>query len=198
MIISLIHIIAAVFALATAALVLWLPKGTRLHKRIGYIFVVALLLLNGSAAFIYNLTGSVNFLHIFIVVSLCSMLSGMYAAIRRSSDQWLVRHITGMNGAAIGVWAAGLAEFTVRRQPDAHALADLSNNALPLSKGLFIEFILRERLRAIAYQLFPQYVTSSLFESIAEAKNSYAEVLQSHQSWIAKIKKSNEKFLAAS
>lgn len=59
-------------------------------------------------------------------------------------------------------------------------------------------FILRERLRAIAYQLFPQYVTSSLFESIAEAKNSYAEVLQSHQSWIAKIKKSNEKFLAAS
>lgn len=51
--------------------------------------------------------------------------------------------------------AAAIENFSIRRQPDAHALAELSENAFPATKGLFLEFILRQRLSQILHQLFP-------------------------------------------
>ena len=115
--VSQLHLFTAIAALFTGALVLVLPKGTRLHKRIGYVFALALVLLNVSAAFMYNLTGSFNFLHVFIIISMASLIYGMVPAIRRKSSTWLRHHISGMTGAALGVWAAGFAEFTVRVLP---------------------------------------------------------------------------------
>lgn len=115
--ISYSHLITAIVALFTAATVLFAPKGTRFHKRMGYVFAVSLLLVNITAAFMYNLTGTVNFLHVFIILSFLSLSSGMWAAIRRKSKNWLTRHIAGMNAAALGVWAAGFAELTVRVLP---------------------------------------------------------------------------------
>ncbi len=114
---SYLHLITAIIALFTAAIVLFAPKGTRIHKRMGYVFAVSLLLVNVTAAFMYNLTETVNFLHVFIILSFFSLSSGMWAAIRRKSPNWLTRHITGMNSAALGVWAAGFAELTVRVLP---------------------------------------------------------------------------------
>lgn len=115
--ISYLHVITAIVALFTAATVLFAPKGTRFHQRMGYVFAVSLLLVNITAAFMYNLTGKVNFLHVFIILSFLSLSSGMWAAMRRKSKNWLTRHIAGMNGAALGVWAAGFAELTVRVLP---------------------------------------------------------------------------------
>jgi uncharacterized membrane protein len=115
--VSQLHLFTAVAALCTGALVLVLPKGTRIHKRIGYVFALALVLLNLSAAFMFNLTGSFNFLHGFIIISMASLVYGMWPAIRRKPANWLRRHISGMTGAALGVWAAGFAELTVRVLP---------------------------------------------------------------------------------
>lgn len=111
------HIGCSIVGLLTAAVVLAAPKGTLFHRKAGYIFVAAMLGVNISAAFIFNLTGRVNLLHGFIVLSLFSLLYGMEAAWRRRSSSWLRRHIRGMNGAALGVWAAGFAEVTVRVLP---------------------------------------------------------------------------------
>ena len=114
---SQLHIGSAFIALVLAAFVLLMPKGTHLHKRAGYIFAVALLAVNISAAFLYNLTGRFNFLHVFILISLCSLVYGMVPAIRRRPASWLRMHISGLTGAALGVWAAGLAELTIRVLP---------------------------------------------------------------------------------
>ncbi len=111
--ISLAHVLAASVALASGAVVLIAPKGTRFHKRVGCVFALSLLLTNGTAALMYNLTGTVNFLHVFILVSMGSLLYGM-AAIRRRQ---VATHLRGMTGAALGVWAAGVAELTVRVLP---------------------------------------------------------------------------------
>ncbi len=116
-IISLLHISSALLALLLAAVVLIAPKGTRFHKRMGYVFAVTLLLVNGSAALMYNLTGRFNLLHVFVMISLVSLIYGMIPAIRRKPANWLRRHISGMTGAALGVWAAGLAELTIRVLP---------------------------------------------------------------------------------
>lgn len=111
--IALSHVLAASVALASGAVVLIARKGTLLHKRVGYVFAFTLLLTNGTAALLYNLTGTVNFLHVFILVSMCSLLYGMGSIWRRQVD----RHVRGMTGAALGVWAAGFAELTVRVLP---------------------------------------------------------------------------------
>ncbi|MFZ4476752.1 MAG: hypothetical protein ACOYPR_16250 [Saprospiraceae bacterium] len=111
--IALSHILTASVALVSGAAVLIAPKGTLFHKRTGYVFALSLLLTNGTAALLYNLTGTVNFLHVFIVVSMCSLLYGMGAIWRRQ----FARHVQGMTGAALGVWAAGIAELTVRVLP---------------------------------------------------------------------------------
>lgn len=116
--ISLTHVLAASVALASGAVVLIAPKGTRFHKRAGCVFALSLLMTNGTAALLYKLTGTVNFLHMFILVSMFSFLYGMGAIWRGRSARQVARHMRGMTGAAMGVWAAGVAELTVRVLPD--------------------------------------------------------------------------------
>jgi uncharacterized membrane protein len=116
-IISQLHVGSALLALLLAAVVLIAPKGTRCHKRLGYAFAGTLLIVNVSAGFMYNLTGRFNLLHVFVMISMGSLLYGMIPAIRRKPANWLRRHITGMTGAALGVWGAGLAELTIRVLP---------------------------------------------------------------------------------
>lgn len=115
--ISMMHLGAAIISLATGAIVLWAPKGTSFHKRAGYVFAISLLLTNLTAAFLYNLTGRFNFLHVFIVISLLSLGYGLWPVIRKNSGAWYPRHIRGMTGASLGVWAAGCAEVLVRVLP---------------------------------------------------------------------------------
>ncbi|MEZ4930887.1 MAG: DUF2306 domain-containing protein [Saprospiraceae bacterium] len=111
--IPLIHIITSIVALISGAVVLLAAKGTEFHKRAGYVFAVVLLLVNITAAGMYNLTGTINFLHMFVLISLFSLFFGIWPALRRKSKNWLSRHVQGMTGAALGVWAAGFAELTV-------------------------------------------------------------------------------------
>ncbi len=94
-------------------------------------------------------------------------------------------------------WADATEQFTIRRQPDADALMELSNNSFPLSRGLLIEFLLRESFAKFMHKLFPNRFSPSLFELVFDSTLSYTEILNSHQGWISKVKKSNEKFLAA-
>ena len=115
--ISNLHIVSASLALLTAAVVLLAPKGPVFHKLAGYIFAVAILLVNISAAFMYKLTGHFNFLHVFIFISMFSLIYGLVPAILKKPQNWLRLHISGMTGAALGVWAAGMAEFTIRVLP---------------------------------------------------------------------------------
>ncbi|MBD2338558.1 FAD-dependent monooxygenase [Calothrix sp. FACHB-156] len=90
--------------------------------------------------------------------------------------------------------AAAIENFSIRRQPDADALAELSENALPATKGLFLEFILRQRLSQILHQLFPQRFLPSLFEVAFDTTVPYGKILQSYQGWVSKVKNANNQF----
>ena len=89
-----------------------------------------------------------------------------------------------------------LPEFSTRRQPDAHALVELSDSPFPLSKSLFLELIVRQKLGKVLHQLLPQHFPTSLFELLSDTTVPYAEILSSYRRWIAKVKRSNQKFLA--
>ncbi|MFQ4146368.1 NAD(P)/FAD-dependent oxidoreductase [Chlorogloeopsis sp. ULAP02] len=93
--------------------------------------------------------------------------------------------------------AEAVEQFSVRRFPDVHALVEMSDYAFPLSKRLFIEFVLRQRIAKVLHRLFPKHFLPSLFEVISEDTNSYSQVLNYYKDWIAKVKESNKKLTAS-
>ena len=90
-------------------------------------------------------------------------------------------------------WAEAIAQFTLRRQADAHALVELGDYSFPSSSGLFIEFVLREQLAKTLHQLFPERFPPSLSELVFESSVPYSEILHSYQGWISKVKKRSQK-----
>ncbi|MCU0325839.1 MAG: DUF2306 domain-containing protein [Spirosomaceae bacterium] len=134
------HITASVMGLITSTIVLVAAKGTQFHRKTGYVFAVVMLIINISALMMYRLTGKFNFLHIFAIISLASLIRGMLPAMRRNSANWLRTHITGMVGAALGVWAAGIAELITRVLR--HHLTPTLTITLAVAVGIIFFFVI--------------------------------------------------------
>lgn len=111
-----LHFTSSVVGLMTGAFVLLTKKGTKTHKVIGYIFAIALVIVNVSALFIYDFNdGKASVFHYLIPVSLFCLIYGMIPALKSNRQpNWKSQHIKGMNGAALGLWAAGATEYFVR------------------------------------------------------------------------------------
>lgn len=108
-----VHVISSLVGLVCGAYILLTKKGTKIHKRIGYVFAAALVLVNISALFIYDFNdGRASVFHCLIPVSLFFLIYGMYPMFTKKRN--LNQHIIGMNGAALGLWAAGATEYFVR------------------------------------------------------------------------------------
>ena len=90
-------------------------------------------------------------------------------------------------------WAEAIAQFTLRRQADAHALVELGDYSFPSSSQLFIEFVLREQLAKTLHQLFPERFPPSLSELVFESSVPYSEILHFYQGWISKVKRRAQK-----
>ena len=111
-----IHFISSLVGLITGAFILLTKKGTDIHRKTGYVFAIALLLVNISALFIYDFNdGHISVFHYLIPVSLIFLIYGMYPMLIKSRKRnRLNRHIIGMNGASLGLWAAGATEYFIR------------------------------------------------------------------------------------
>ena len=110
-----IHFAAAVIGMLSGIFVLSRLKGPRLHKIMGYVFVVSLVLVNLSALFIYDFNdGTPSVFHVLIPVSLFFLCFGFIPMLGKRKPNALNRHIIGMNGAVYGLWAAGATEYFVR------------------------------------------------------------------------------------
>lgn len=111
--IGLTHVASASVALVVGTLVLALQKGTLLHKRIGYAYVFAMLIVNATAFGIYQLFGGFGLFHIFAIVSLITMAIGMLPFLFNWKNG-LKFHINQMYYSVLGLYAAFLAETAVR------------------------------------------------------------------------------------
>ena len=110
------HLVAAVIGLLTGAYLLLALKGTIFHKRLGYVFSGALIVVNISALFIYDFNaGKPSIFHYLIFVSMFCLIYGLYPMFQKPAKPGRYRkHIKGMIGAALGLWAAGAPEYFVR------------------------------------------------------------------------------------
>lgn len=110
-----IHLIAAVIALLTGTLVLSLQKGTKLHIKIGYVYVISMIIVNGTAFMIYRLFDGFGIFHIAALVSLLTLLAGMIPVLlKKPKKNWLDMYLAFMYWSVIGLYAAFVSEVLTR------------------------------------------------------------------------------------
>jgi uncharacterized membrane protein len=110
---GLIHTLAAICALMSGIVIFTRPKATFFHRAFGYVYSVSMTVMLVTAFFIYHLTKSFNFLHIFAIASCPPLILGFSAAFTRRRG-WLPRHYHWMCYSYMGLCAAFVAETATR------------------------------------------------------------------------------------
>lgn len=113
--IGLVHLTSAIMALITGSWILAANKGTIIHRAVGYVYFVSMLIMLVTAFLIYRLFGGFGIFHFFAVVSSVTLLGGMIPAIRRKPEKsWLDWHFSFMYWSVIGLYGAFVGELLVR------------------------------------------------------------------------------------
>ena len=87
-------------------------KGTTSHKRVGYVYVFSMLLLNISSFFVINF-GGFSLFHFFVIISLVTVLGGIIPTIKRKQN-WFSYHFYFMSWSVVGLYCAFWAEIGTR------------------------------------------------------------------------------------
>ncbi len=110
---GLFHTITAVLAMVFGAIVLFNNKGAKRHKRLGYLYIIHMILLNVSAFGIYTF-GGFSVFHGLALISMATVLAGMVPAIRKKNDNGFAYHFYFMSWSVVGLYCAFWAEIGVR------------------------------------------------------------------------------------
>ena len=112
---GLVHTIFACLALGTGTLVLFLKKGTEMHRKLGFAYVGLMLMMNFSAFGIYRLSNGPGIFHFFALVSLGTIAGGIYCVWKRDTLlNWRLRHARLMAWSMVGLYAALVSEIGTR------------------------------------------------------------------------------------
>jgi uncharacterized membrane protein len=107
------HVVAAVSALVAGAAVLLWPKGTRTHRRIGTVYVLALVLVNVAALSLHR-EDTFGVFHALAVASLVTIAVGLSHMIRgKRSEPVIATHAFCMTWSYAGLVAAGCGQLAV-------------------------------------------------------------------------------------
>ncbi len=109
-----IHTTFAVMAMVFGAAVVLRKKGTRAHRTVGWIYVLSMLGLNVTALMIYRLFGGFGPFHVLALISMATIMMGMYFAIARPISEWLAVHYRVMSWSYVGLLAAAASEAGTR------------------------------------------------------------------------------------
>ena len=123
-----IHVVACLVALAAGAWNLALPKGTALHKRVGYAYLTSMLVLNVSAFWIYKFDidrfrpfhagpNVFGLFHWFAVAALVFIAIGWYAARHQNRAFWAYTHPAMMLLSYYDLVGGGINEIFARIDP---------------------------------------------------------------------------------
>ncbi len=141
------HVTVGVMALAGGGAVLAMTKGTARHRIAGRIYAVAILLINGTALSIYDLSGRPTVFHAIALVNLTTLAMGM-VALRRwrrtREPRDLVTHQRRMAMNYVGLWMAFLTELLVNPMLGLSRLGDPRSH-WPLMVALNVALFLAGR-----------------------------------------------------
>ncbi|MFC4252782.1 DUF2306 domain-containing protein [Sinimarinibacterium flocculans] len=113
--IATIHVLFSVLAIAVGVVIFSIRRGTPVHRRLGYVYIGAMLALNGSALMLYARDGSFGPFHIAALLSLATLTAGAVPVmLRRPRGGWLPLHWELMSWSFVGLIAAAVAEAVFR------------------------------------------------------------------------------------
>ncbi len=110
-----IHFVLAIASLVVGGAVLIAQKGGQRHHVLGYIYSVALLLVNVSALSVYPDSGEPGPFQALALVSLVTLSCGFVPALlRRPRGWWIDLHAYFMSWSYVGLVGAGAAQMTTK------------------------------------------------------------------------------------
>ena len=116
--IGFIHLLAAMMAMLTGALVILMPKSGVRHKQVGYAYISSMLILNATAFQVYYLFGRFGLFHGLALLSLASIARGIVPAlVRQRVKNWMHWHYYFMTWSVVGLYSAFWAELLTRTLP---------------------------------------------------------------------------------
>jgi len=110
---GLIHLLSCLFALVAGTGILILTKGSVMHKRIGYVYCLSMVIVIGTAFGLYHLFGRFGPFHFAALISAATLAAGMIPVLFRTKS-WLSLHLSFMYYSVIGLYAAFASEIIVR------------------------------------------------------------------------------------
>ncbi|MGE0772896.1 MAG: DUF2306 domain-containing protein [Cyclobacteriaceae bacterium] len=141
-----IHLLSAMGAMVAGTIVLTLTKGNRVHKTWGYVYVLMMTVLNGSAFFLYKLTGTWGPFHLAAIISLATISAAMVPVLsHRHSPQRIYRHMAFMYYSVVGLYAAFFAELFSRLWPAHFVIMVMAATAATLAIGFGMFNTFRKR-----------------------------------------------------
>jgi uncharacterized membrane protein len=112
---GLVHTAAASFGLATGAFQLLRPRRDALHRRVGYGYVGAMVVANGSALTIYKFSGGFNVFHALALYNLFGVAMALRPFFAKPTPwQWRSMHYQWIAWSYAGLSAAAMTEFLLR------------------------------------------------------------------------------------
>ncbi len=110
-----IHFIVSIIALILGTLVLFLEKGTSIHKLIGKFYALAMLAVLTTAFMMYNLFGKWGIFHWAALVSSFALLAGLLPIfLKRPVNNYRSLHFSFMYWSVMGLYGAFVSETLVR------------------------------------------------------------------------------------
>ena len=98
------HTAIGCLALLAGLFVFLFNKGTRLHKTIGWVYVISMYLLCFTSFFIFKLFDGFGVFHVMAIVSTVTMTSGFIPVLlRRKLKGWFIGHYKGMLFSYMGL-----------------------------------------------------------------------------------------------
>ncbi len=98
------HTAMGCLALLAGLFVFLLNKGTRLHKTVGWVYVLSMYLLCLTSFFIFKLFSGFGVFHVMAIVSTVTMTSGFVPVLlRKKLRGWFIGHYKGMLFSYMGL-----------------------------------------------------------------------------------------------
>ena len=134
-----LHVLTVIAALVSGIIVLVLPKGSGVHKRLGWLYAASTAVMAFSSFGIYELRNGPSIFHAVSVIILITVGLGIYQPLRRKqSSNWLWWHLVLMQISYVMLVVTGVAQFFDQlpfSSPAANAVVFLQ---LPLIAGIVL------------------------------------------------------------
>lgn len=106
------HTIVSVIAMISGGVIFFFNKGTELHRKIGFTYVISMLLCLTTSFFIYNMFDGFGPFHVMALVSFLTISLGMYFPLfGRTISGWQIHHYFWMSYSYVGLWMAFMSHF---------------------------------------------------------------------------------------